>query len=191
MIVTPVCIWNKSNCFSIPCIIVFTSFKKKFFKTILYVFDLKVNYVSILPTICVFIRSWNLLDLSVCFRLPRFCLFCFFVQNFYFRLYLLFGCLPFYHGLCLSKSWISVMFLFGFFLEFLCFCRMLHSFDMYDLIPVSSMLFQTETWTTELYEVFWPETTEAWRIRKDRLHVQDPWFWILGTQAKRLPESDN
>lgn len=130
-IVTPVCIWYKSNCFSIPCIIVFTSLKN-ILKTILHIFNLIMNCVSILPKNCVFIRSWTLLDLSVCFRSPRFCLFVwfFFLQNFFFRLYLSFGCLAFYHGLCLCKSRILVMFLFRFFLEILCFCRMLHSLDI-------------------------------------------------------------
>lgn len=46
--------------------------------------------------------------------------------KFSFRLYLHFECFAFsYHCLCFVKELILVLFIFDFFLEFLCFCRML------------------------------------------------------------------
>lgn len=100
-IVTPVCIWNKSNCFSIPCIIVFTFLKKIFLKPF-YMFLIWQWIVFLFCQPIVF-----LFDLELCKTL----VFVFFSPHFVssywkfsFRSYLQFECFAFYHGLCFVQG---------------------------------------------------------------------------------------
>lgn len=148
-IVTPVCIWQlKVIGFLIPCIIVFTSkILKPFYMFLIWQW---IVFLFCQPIVFLF-------DLELCKTLvfDFFSLhFVFSYWKFSFRSNLQFECFAFYHGLCFVQElnfssvsiwilpWISLFF------------RMLYCSD-----PCFSMLFLTETWTTKLYEVFWPETT--------------------------------